>query len=392
MEGHLTTTIHPNRLRELDGLRGVAALIVVAFHYLCMLRPQWVPEMTETPPRVADTPLGILWNGPFAVSVFFVLSGFVVAAAADRRRRDVAMNLITRYLRLAVPVTASVIFAWLLLSAFPDATARLQAASPDPSAWLEHTLQGDAIPPLSAAIAHGLFGAFRDGGSLFNTVLWTMKIELAGSIFLYLVYWMFAGRLRLIVLALSGLPFVLLLFDPYIGFVLGALLYEARRGGVFARMREGLREWLAPLALVLGVVLGALSHGAAERFGLPPAPQSWTIGYPYGVWPPVAAALIIFAVLNMRGLARLLSTPAPLWLGRISFGLYLTHVPLLYTLVAWAVLRFDMPLVLLAALYLPLALAVAYVFTLAVDAPTLAALRRMRTLRLPLLRRPRAAA
>jgi peptidoglycan/LPS O-acetylase OafA/YrhL len=104
--------IEGRRLVSLDGLRGVAALIVVCFHFASAFLPDLVPNQTATPYRIADTPIGILLNGPFSVSVFFVLSGFVVSNAAAKRRSPIYVNLPLRYLRLAVPVLCSVFYGW----------------------------------------------------------------------------------------------------------------------------------------------------------------------------------------------------------------------------------------------------------------------------------------
>ena len=67
------------RLHALDGLRGVAALVVVAFHvldYVALPRSLFSVWLMS--------PLGIFVNGPGAVHVFFVMSGFVLALASLR--------------------------------------------------------------------------------------------------------------------------------------------------------------------------------------------------------------------------------------------------------------------------------------------------------------------
>jgi peptidoglycan/LPS O-acetylase OafA/YrhL len=137
--------VENQRLTSLDGLRGVAALIVVCFHFACAFLPDLIPDQTGTLSWVIDTPIGILLNGPFAVSVFFVLSGFVVSNAAAKRRSPIYVNLPLRYIRLAVPVSASVIYAWALLKAAPTATTELNRILPH--MWLKFTYQG-SIPSL----------------------------------------------------------------------------------------------------------------------------------------------------------------------------------------------------------------------------------------------------
>ena len=361
------------RIVALDGLRGVAALIVVVFHYLCLLHPGLVPDMTATPAWIADTPVGLLWNGPFAVSVFFVLSGFVIAAAADRRRDIIVANLATRYLRLAVPVLASVILAWILLSLFANATPSLREAVPEPSRWLDYTYQGD-IPPLYAAVYDGLVGNFLQGVSGFNNVLWTMQIELFGSIGLFLLYWFIPGRARFVALGLAAVFIVFFLRDAYIAFVIGACLYEASKAGLLFR----LPGFLPPVALVVGVLLGAPGEGTWARWGLMDLPGRLTAGNPQGLVPIGAATLFVYAALMVPAFTQILGRRLLQWLGRISFSLYLVHVPLLYTLVAFAYVNLPISEVSLVVLYFAGTLVLAHLFTLAVDEPSLRLLRRVR--------------
>jgi peptidoglycan/LPS O-acetylase OafA/YrhL len=363
------------RILAFDGLRGFAALIVVVFHYLALLHPQWPSNYTTTPTRVMDTPLGILTNGPFAVSVFFVLSGFVMAAAAERRHRHLIENTLTRYLRLALPVLASVLLAWLLLGLFPTATQELAASMEAPSRWLGYTHQ-DQIPELGTAVREGLVDVYITGESAFNNVLWTMQVELVGSLFLFLAYWLggFRRGLRFVALAGYAALGVFVLRDAYLCFVAGALIYEARKAGIIDRIAPV----IGVLALALGVTLGAPGPGFGERWGLDMLPERLQPGNAWGLVPVLAASLILLGIQIVVG-ARRLFEQAPLqWLGRISFALYLVHVPLLYTLVAWERVNLGLPSPLLVAAYLLGTLTLAHLFTIAIDEPSLRLVGRLR--------------
>lgn len=369
------------RIASLDGLRGVAAVVVVVHHYMALLHWQMTPQFSDSLPglpgttlALADTPLGILFNGPFAVSVFFVLSGFVMAAAAERRRRELPANVLMRYLRLALPVTVSVMLAWLWLSVFPDAAARMQETLEEPSPWLQYSYKV-SIPGPHLALADGLVGNFMRGMSLFNNVLWAMQVELIGSLALFVVYWLLPGRGRVALILAAGMVAVLTTGQGYLlGFTTGGLLYEAARRQMLGR----LSGWPGLLALGLGVTLGAPGAGLDARLGLPDLPGLLTPGNPASLWPVFAATMILFAVLTLRPAVRLLETRLPQWLGRISFGLYLVHVPPLYTAVATAHLTGALPGPLLALVYGMGVLLLAHLFTLTVDEPTLRGLRGLR--------------
>jgi peptidoglycan/LPS O-acetylase OafA/YrhL len=366
------------RIAALDGLRGIAACVVIAFHYLYLFYPGMIPpDISPTLARLADTPLGILWNGRFAVVVFFVLSGFVIAGAGDRRRESLLVTVAARYLRLAIPVLMSVLVAWVLLRIFPTATLDLIEAADNPSRWAAFTYQGE-IPSFAYAVADGLLHNFVRGGSYFNNVLWTMQIELIGSVGIFVLYAMSKGPLRIALLIAVGAVLILDWRLPlaYLAFVLGALLYEAQIRGWLKKMPPA----LPILCLIGGLLLGAPGPGAAGRIGVDDLPILSNLGATQSLTEIIAAALIVFSVLSLRNLKSLLSHGVVRWLGRISFSLYLLHVPLLYTIAAFAYVHLEIPPIALAAIFTALTFALAHVFTIAVDEMTLKALGHFRRL------------
>src|SRR6187551_3267809 len=99
-----------DRVAYLDGLRGVAAFLVVVAHLVCGFFPGFyfvAAEGHEWQKAFATTPLFVLVSGVFQVLIFFVLSGFVLSAAVDGRKRSLLALTPTRFLRLAVPAGIS---------------------------------------------------------------------------------------------------------------------------------------------------------------------------------------------------------------------------------------------------------------------------------------------
>jgi len=331
-----------------------------------------MPNETAHPYWLADTPLALVFNGPFSVSIFFILSGFVVAQAASRSASPAYVNIMLRYLRLALPSTASVIFAWFLLTLFPTASTQLNAVVNH--YWAGETYQGD-IPTIGFALCDGMVKIFVDGSSGFNGVLWTMKIEAEGSILLYAIYGLTQGKIRVALLVLLAIP--CLLSPRYLGFILGALMRE--------RWSRGQLGAFSPTAtLVAGVVLGFPATGFAARIGIPHLPHALTLGAADGWIPPIAAAMIVYSTLTSGFLQYLMSTKFVQYLGRISFSLYLVHYVLIYTAIA-SLYVFLQPvgnfaLVSIFLIYLILSLALASLAEKWVDQPILEGIRKFRAM------------
>ena len=370
------------RYESLDGLRGCAALAVAIFHFLCAYVPGAISEYVDPPWRGSDTPLAILYNGGFSVTVFFVLSGFVVANSAAKRHLPVVFNLCQRYGRLAVPVLAGTLFGWLLLTIFPHAVPQLKLAEPG-AGWLNDVYDGD-LPGLARAAFDGSFLVFWHGYSFFNNPLWTMQIELIGSWLLYVIYGLSQDRMRIsLLIAYLALP-LLLALPEFSAFAAGALLREA----VVAHRLP--KRW--PIAaLVFGLVFGAMMKGYGDRVGLH-FPALVALGQPHKLWHVAAAISLMYAILNLDWLNRFLAGPVGRFLGRISFGLYLVHAPLLYTVFALAYLALPAHdafwIALLLAGFVPAVILLGYLFALLVDQPVLRAIhaaqewRKARTLRI----------
>lgn len=319
------------RLSYLDGLRGYAALTVV-FGHAQMFYPGFVEFKTHLNPLwlryLFNAALFPFEAGTFAVYVFFVLSGFVIAASASRSDAPLPLIAFKRYLRLTLPMIATALAAWFLVKLFPHATAIPAEISKEN--WIA-TIYGAGPVKWPVALRDVTWKTYWNGFSYIDPVLWTMQVELIGSLCIYTLYAAVKPAARPYVLAALGL-FCANQAGNYLGFVLGTALYEAHRNQLLKPLARG---WL-PL-LLTGMICGAFGQldplwrwlRVLSKAGLiedNPMPALWSL----------SAALIVLSLLVSEPFQKLMSARPFQPLGRISFSLYLIHMPLLGTLLSWS--------------------------------------------------------
>jgi peptidoglycan/LPS O-acetylase OafA/YrhL len=166
-----------DRLIELESLRGLAACTVVIDHFLTIFFPSY-SAVFATGHSFAETPLFFLMNGKAAVTLFFVLSGFVLSAKflIDDNLAGLVPATIKRWPRLAGPVLiTNVASALLAISGFYFH----RKISAEILPWPHMVTQNS---DLAAAIREGLYGCFLYGSESYNKVIWTMKFEFFGSL------------------------------------------------------------------------------------------------------------------------------------------------------------------------------------------------------------------
>jgi peptidoglycan/LPS O-acetylase OafA/YrhL len=314
------------RKAYLDGLRGVAALVVLICHVLLVLAPDllaingkagWAVDLTA----VGKSPLALLWNGNSAVCVFFVLSGYVMTDFAQRTGLSLPAQAVRRYLRLAVPILITSSFAWLLL--------RLgllrNAVAPDVVGGWMAGWYGFA-PSFSAMTSEALVGTFLTGSNAYNLNLWTMHPELMGS--LYVMLFCAVARNRGERTLLNGILMVVYVNDYLPLFAVGALLhdYEAELSRIGPRF-----------AMVL-FIAGAYACSMPTVGAGIPLPWHALLQHilvdDVRYWHAIGAALIVLAVLRSASLQEVFASGIGRFLGRISFTLYLIHIPLLASFTA----------------------------------------------------------
>lgn len=335
------------RFEILDGLRGVAAMLVVAYHLL------------ET--YFHDPCLHPLNHGYLAVDFFFMLSGFVIGYAYDERwgRGMSQWNFYKRRLIRLQPMvimgglTGAMFYYFGASGAFPMIAsvawwqvlgimllAFLMFPTPpalDIRGWAETSaLNGPQWSLMWEYLANILYATLI---RRFNKTALTLFVLLAAVPLAMLClnidsFGLLAGRDALAYTVIGGwsvtadqlyIGISRLLF-PFFG---GLLIYR-----LGMRIRFAKRGFLLCSLMLAAILCFPHMGGATPNMG-------------NGVYILVAIALL-FPIIVMAGAGRPLkgakTTRVCQFLGAISYPLYITHYPLIYMQIAWVDRNPDAPL------------------------------------------------
>jgi peptidoglycan/LPS O-acetylase OafA/YrhL len=294
-------------------LRGVAALWVVLYHYCGTA--QFFPNLDITPHSY------LISKGYLAVDMFFVLSGFVMAHVY-RRTFSEGVNehyrgfLVARIARL-YPLHVFILFLFVVTAAVSQFMTGLATGS-----FESIPLTG---PRSWGAIVANIFmlqGLAADQLS-WNYPTWSISVE-------FMAYLAFPFALPAIARAPKAMKVVM-----------AALLF-AVLAGLGALTKGDLDQWNGPITLVrcmpeflLGTLLYFAFRDYGERFWLSSdfavlAIVAATIlglhlGAPDLLIVSLFVALVLMAVSNSGAFAKLVNTGPLIWLGEVSYSLYLVH-------------------------------------------------------------------
>lgn len=306
----------------LDGVRCMAVLMVAAYHFF------------------------IFAGGWVGVQVFFVLSGYLITAILVESKETHKSHYFRRFYWRRTLRIFPLYFAYLGATA----VALLLTGVP-------HELR-EFWPYLLTYTSNFTRTAVHDRGGEFFVHFWSLAVEEQFYLVWPLVVYLSPPRAlkRVVVAVLVGAPLARLL----LGVGLEAQAFEAERiarvAGVLSVTQfdafaagAGLvlfrtTQWRRPHWVAIGAVGAWLAAGALMLASAPLGREGWspdTLGHHasvlnyYHVWgnslTNLVSAAVILAVLKGH-FAWLFENPVAVHIGKVSYGVYVLHLPAVYLL------------------------------------------------------------
>lgn len=334
------------RYEILDGLRGVAAMIVVAFH------------LFETYSKGPSEQ--ILNHGYLAVDFFFVLSGYVVGYAYDDRWGSGKMNLWDFFKRRLIRLHPMLILGTLIGAAlfyFGDAPGfELVGQTPVWKVGIVTLLGCCMIPLLPWWDIRG----WQEINPL-NGASWSLMWEYIANV----LYGLFIRRFSKLWLGIFVGLSALLTIDVAMNLD-GTGLLKAREYAQFTliggfglspdQLYIGVSRLLYPF--FMGLLLSRLGWKINVRGGfwwcslivaailVWPCVGKGEFGWANGLYCTISV-ILLFPMVVIMGAGSETTDPKTTawckWLGAISYPLYITHYPWIYLQMKWAADHKDLP-------------------------------------------------
>mgnify|MGYP000010203739 FL=1 len=313
------------KVNAIEGIRGVACFMVVLSHLSLTFFPYLhgfsgtAGVENQIQRFIYDSPLGFMYSGSSAVYVFFVLSGYILTFAAFKSNIDKIISMsIKRYPRLMIPVVVSCFLSLFFFSVFSTDKSRLPE-------WI--STYGNFDYSLAGATYSGTVGAFLTGESLYNPVLWTMQTELIGSFVIFIMCFIkIKFQLRFVDFFI-GLLLLLLLFFNAITLGLTAGLIAFILGHLFYIHGKAVKPIVSLPLLVLGLYLAG-AHNESSSYSLI---VSILGEKTYIVANFLSGMMIVYSIIFSTNLSDVFSKKIFVFMGRVSFSVYLIHIPIIST-------------------------------------------------------------
>jgi peptidoglycan/LPS O-acetylase OafA/YrhL len=363
----------------LEALRGLACTIVVISHYAAAFYPSSIfgskyQSHEQWEKLFTTTPLGLVFAGHFAVCLFFILSGYVLSlpyfGQLSRGTNHLLAAFLKRPLRLGGLVLISILIS-IGLSHFKYYFNIPVSKESYSIPWFQEHWSHGALS--AKQILLDLITRIFTVGSKYNSPLWTLQIELDGSLLTFVFLLLFRkSHLRFLAYIYAMIYFH---GSLYHGFVLGLILadFTQNQPNLLKKNSRGIIPWIS---LIIGLLLSSYPN-YVDQAGLS---KTFYAAFPLlrglgGGYSMLGAFIVFTSVLLNPQLQQMLSGKGLEFLGRISYAMYATHFLLLGSFSSWlflnlhSQLNYNESFAIVVVLSIGILIAISYSLTRYIDEP-----------------------
>ncbi len=367
-----------SKISHLEGLRGLMAFII----FICHLRNfMWYQELDSLYQFLNSFYIGKFFKyllqfillGDYAVWVFWILSAYVIMIKLFYQKDEYLATKIwiqsisKRYFRLLIPSLFSILFAYFLLnnSLLFNKILGSQTEHFKTKKWLEniYNIEPNFLLAMKDAFIDTFFNfSFK---TTYNGVLWSIENEFLGSIFIFILYIILRkNKYRFIFYLIFAIAIILIkkywLLSLLIGYILCDIDFSKDSNFIKIQLKKIEASFikhqllfyiLIPLFLIFQQVIFK------------------KIDIRFNSQDLLTSILIFYAVLKFNVLKQFFSKRIFLYLGKISFALYLIHLPILCSLSSFLLLQNSTGIgkTVISVFTIIITLLISHIFTVLID-------------------------
>ncbi|KAL6921882.1 hypothetical protein ACHAPO_002643 [Fusarium lateritium] len=371
---HARDQIRPAKLAPtayLDGMRGVAALVVLFCHFFYqafVIAKGWGCDDAHY--NILKLPILRLWyQGPPAVCLFFVISGYALSyrplkLIRSHNTQDFSTTMSSlvfrRGVRLYLPTAIStlMIVSFIRLGVYEktrefamDTTYMRNVREPHPPRLATNYAQFTDWAKDMFKFVHVFSWKTHGGSTNYDQHLWTIPVEFRCSLYLFLTL-VATARLRTQYRLITVFSIMLFTYRnsrwELLMFLCGMVLAEIdlSRGAHVSSPALPMEEKTSPtrprwyqrifwaIVSIVGLYLMSQPDQGGERTPgwvyLTSLIPKWWDAEKYRYWQCAGAVVFVLAVSRSASWQRIFNSPFVQYLGKISYALYLMHGPVIH--------------------------------------------------------------
>lgn len=311
------------RYKQLDSLRGVAAMSVFLSHYLGAFSPQGTVYTI-----LRTSILGVCFNGHASVIFFFVLSGFVLSLPFINNPQR-PLKLVEFYVKRVLRIYPAYVVILIIALCLKFYVFEPQGMASFPL-WIKSfwTWGSNSDTTKEIIRAFMLIGP-KFNHDLIDPATWSLVVEMKMSLFLpffILIISKFNFRFNIVLFLILN---VMIYNGPmeYLGIFYVGILLAKYRHILIARFEK----FNLGILLVMTLVALLLYNSNYEYFKLDPPPGEYLKYFLRDYVIAIGSILIIVIAMAKMRVTSFFEKRPFIFLGDISYSFYLVHMPVLFT-------------------------------------------------------------